>query len=148
MAQDILFLITGSVGAQVPTPVYFENDGTGNVPFSQPSIAGVPVSPTAPMPVGTNPGLRTQIALDVGTITNAGTAVVAIATGHRTAGALLQTGNAAGFYVNEIGTAGTTVGNGTMFVFQYQVWQPSPSTGAVSVNATVSGVVLSGWGLQ
>jgi len=146
MAQDILFLITGSVGAQVATPVYFANDGTANVPFSQPSIGGVPVTSSAGLP--TAPSLRTQLALDANTVTNAGTAVTAILAGHRTAGGLLQTSNAAGFYVNEIGTAGTTVAGGTMFVFQNQVWSPQPSTAAVSVNATVNGLVISGFGMQ
>ena len=123
---------------------------TGNYSLgSTPFINGAPVSSTNPLPTQAeaDPPTLTQAPLDVTTVVTAGTAVTVLNAGHRNAGGLLQTGNAAGFYVNEIGTAGTTVAGGSIFVQQNQPYAPAPTAGAVSVNATASGVVISGWGL-
>ena len=110
-------------------PFYVVNDGTAN------SFAS-------------SPGQRTQLPLDNGEIVTGGDAVDAINAGHRTAGGTLQTTNAAGFYVNEISTAGTVAADGTIFVPQNTIWNVTPGSGPVSINASDDGVVISGFGLQ
>jgi hypothetical protein len=129
MTLQTVQLIIGAPGSQVAQAFYADYDGTAYTLCSSP----------AP---------RTQVPLDENEILNSGTAVTAISAGHRTAGGILQTGNAAGMYVNEITTAGTVVANGTVFVPENTIYQVTPGTGPVSVNATASAVIISGFGLQ
>ena len=92
----------------------------------------------------------TVVPLDVGTVATGGTAVTALASGHATAGGFVGTSNAAGICVDQYQTAGTVTGtpSTTWCVYPGQPYALVPSTHAVSVNSTASGVSIVGEGLQ
>jgi hypothetical protein len=129
MTLQTVSLIIGQPGSQMAQSFYADYDGTAYSLCSSP----------AP---------RTKVPLDETEVLTAGTAVTVLNAGHATAGAVLQTGNAAGMYVNEITTAGTTVANGTVFVPENTIYEAAPGTGPISVNATANGVIISGFGQQ
>ena len=98
-----------------------------------------------------SPGLRTLIPLDVKTVTTGGTAVTAIAAGHRAAGGWLQNpkGATIDLCINEIGTAsGTTSSGDTTCIQPGQSYTVAPAAGAVSVITTDSSHPFSGYGMN
>lgn len=89
--------------------------------------------------------------LDVKTVTTGGTAVVALAAGHRTAGGWLLNPSTAtiALCINEIGTAvGTTSSGDTTCIQPGQVYTLSASVLEVSVISSDSSHPFSGLGLQ
>jgi hypothetical protein len=101
--------------------------------------------------VTTNPGVRTIIALDVNTVTTGGTAVTALATGHRTAGGWIYNPSTAtvNLCISEIGAASGTTSQGNLTCIPPdRTYQLSPSTNAVSVVSSDALHPFSGYGLQ
>lgn len=102
-------------------------------------------------PVVTTPGQRTQVTLDAKTVTTGGTAVTAIAIGHRTAGGFLQNpaGATVALCINEIGIAtGTTSSGDTTCIPPGTPYNVAPAAGAVSVISSDSSHPFSGYGMQ
>ena len=88
--------------------------------------------------------------LDNSTVTTGGTAVVALVAGKRTGGGFLfnPTTATAPLCINETGTA-TTAGQGATTCIGVGVtYRLSPSVLPVSVNATDSAHIFSGYGIQ
>lgn len=99
----------------------------------------------------TNPGARTVVTLDVKTVTTGGTAVTAIAAGHRTAGGFLlnPVGATIALCINEIGAAsGTTSSGDTTCIQPGQSYTVAPASTAVSVVSSDSAHPFSGEGLN
>jgi hypothetical protein len=142
-----------SPGPGIPTP-----SGTlGGVGIYCWSGTAVVMCPSAPATqavsgaVSTNPGARTLVPLDIAAVTTGGTAVTALAAGHRTAGGWLQNPPTATIplCINEIGTAsGTTSAGSTTCIAQGQVYLITPAAGAVSVISSDSAHPFSGIGLN
>lgn len=94
---------------------------------------------------------RAILALDVSSVTTGGTAVTALAAGHRTAGGWIMNPTTAttNLGINEIGTAsGTTSAGSTTFIAPGQSYSLVPSPNAVSVIASDSSHAFSGYGFQ
>ena len=109
------------------------------------------VSGGVPIAVTTTPGPRTIVTLDVKTVTTGGTAVTAIAAGHRTAGGFLQNpvGATTNLCINEIGTAsGTTSSGDTTCIQPGQSYTVAPAATGVSVISSDSSHPFSGYGLN
>ena len=103
------------------------------------------------IPVTISPGPRTIVPLDVSTVTTGGTAVTALATGHKTAGGFLYNpiGATINLCINEQGTASGTTSAGALTCIQPgQAYTLAPSAGAVSVITSDSSHPFSGYGLQ
>lgn len=101
--------------------------------------------------VTTTPGQRVLVPLDIATVTTGGTAVAALAVGHKTAGGWIANPVTAtvNLGINEIGTAaGTTSAGNTTFILPGQSYALTPSAGAVSVISSDSAHPFSGIGLQ
>mgnify|MGYP001549993405 CR=1 FL=1 len=84
-------------------------------------------------------------------VTTGGTAVTALAAGHRTGGGWIQNPASAStnLGINEIGTAsGTTSAGNTTFILPGQTYQLAPSGNAVSVISSDSAHAFSGYGFQ
>jgi hypothetical protein len=117
----------------------------------QAMAGGADVSSINPLPV-TLSGAVTTVninPLDVAVVTTGGTAVTAIgATGRLTGGWIHNPASATtNLGINEIGTASGTTSNGnTTFIAPGQTYQLAPSANAVSVIASDSGHVFSGYG--
>jgi hypothetical protein len=122
-------------------------------------IIAVPVDENNPLPVTggggsvtTSPGTRTLVTLDVKLVTTGGTAVTAIAAGHRTAGGFIQNPgapNAVNLCINEIGTAtGTTTNGDTICIPPGASYTVSPTAGAVSVVSSDANHAFGGMGIQ
>jgi hypothetical protein len=98
------------------------------------------------------PGGEVTIApLDASVVVTGGTAVEALAFANRTAGGWIHNPASAttNLGINEIGTASGTTSNGnTTFIAPGQTYQLAPSTNPVSVIASDSGHVFSGYGFQ
>ena len=89
--------------------------------------------------------------LDVATVTTGGTAVMAIAAGHRSSGGWIQNPNVAtvNLCINEKGAAtGTTSAGDTTCIGPGQVYLLAASGNAVSVVASDSAHAFSGYGWQ
>lgn len=119
----------------------------------QPMTAGADVSSSNPLPVAlsSGPAAVTLTPLDAASVVTGGTAVTALAAGHRTAGGWIQNPSTAttNLGINEIGTAsGTTSAGNTTFIIPGQTYQLAPSANAVSVIASDSGHAFSGYGFQ
>lgn len=119
----------------------------------QAMAAGADVSAANPLPVSLASGPAAVVigSLDANTVVTGGTAVVALAAGHRTAGGWIQNPTTAttNLGINEIGTAsGTTSLGDTTFILPGQTYQLAPSANAVSVIASDSGHQFSGYGFQ
>jgi hypothetical protein len=113
----------------------------------------VPTSAATPIPTvaASTPGLLTIVPLDVSTVTTGGTAVTALAAGHRNKGGWLQNPKAAGadLCVNEQGTATGTVSAGsTTCIAAGQSYSLTPNAGAVSVVSSDSAHPFSGMGFN
>lgn len=103
------------------------------------------------VPEATKPGPVTIVPLDVSTVTTGGTAVTALAAGHRTAGGFLQNpiGATVSLCVNEQGTAtGTTSAGATTCVAPGNSYTLVPAANAVSVITSDSAHPFSGEGLN
>lgn len=132
------------------------SDSVGTVIQRRQGTSGgvaVPVDETNPLPVTstTSPGARTLVTLDVKTVTTGGTAVTAIAAGHRTAGGFLQNpkGATIDLCINEISTAtGTTSSGDTTCIVPGASYTVAPAAGAVSVITSDSSHPYSGYGMQ
>jgi hypothetical protein len=153
-------------GGTNPPPMTAVGAGTAGTPAggvaSVQGVAGgtpVPVSgaffqATQPVSgaVSTTPGTRTLVPLDVAAVTTGGTAVTAIAAGHRTAGGVLQNppGATINLCINEVsGTAsGTTSAGSTICILPGQSYALAPSPNAVSVITSDSAHPFAGYGLQ
>ena len=99
----------------------------------------------------TSPAARTIVPLDVSTVTTGGTAVTALAAGHRSAGGFLTNpkGATVDLCINEQGTAsGTTSAGATTCVSPGQAYQLAATAGAVSVVTSDSSHPFSGYGLN
>lgn len=97
------------------------------------------------------PSTRTIVALDASTVTAGGTAVTALATGHRTAGGWISNPSTATvpLCISEIGAAsGTTSQGNTTCITPGQIEQLTPSANAVSVVSSDSAHPFSGYGFQ
>lgn len=97
------------------------------------------------------PGLRVVFSLDVSIVTTGGTAVTAIAQGHRTAGGWLFNPASAtvNLCINEIGTASGTASQGDLTcIVPGQTFLVVPGSGPVSVVTSDSLHPFSGegWG--
>ena len=106
---------------------------------------------TGPLVINSSPSARTLVTLDVKTVTTGGTAVTAIASGHRTAGGFLQNPPTAtvNLCINEIGTAtGTTSSGDTTCIVPGQSYTVAATSGAVSVISSDSSHPFSGYGQQ
>jgi hypothetical protein len=91
------------------------------------------------------------VSLDAATVTTGGTAVTALAAGHRTSGGWIQNPTAAtiALCINEKGTAaGTTSSGDTTCIAPGQVYLLAASGNAVSVVSSDSAHVFSGIGWQ
>jgi hypothetical protein len=100
--------------------------------------------------VTTFPGPLQIVTLDVKTVTTGGTAVTAIANGHRSAGGVIHnpTGAAAELCINELGTAsGTNSSGDTTCIAAGVTWPLAPSIAPVSVISSDSSHPFSGYGL-
>jgi hypothetical protein len=100
---------------------------------------------------GSNPGVRTIVALDVATVTTGGTAVTALSAGHRTAGGWLQNpiGATINLCINEQGAASGTTSAGALTCIQPgQTYTLTPAAAAVSVITSDSSHPFSGYGLN
>ena len=89
--------------------------------------------------------------LDVATVTTGGTAVTALAAGHRSSGGWIQNPNVAtvNLCINEKGTAaGTTSAGDTTCIVPGQVYLLAASGNAVSVVSSDSAHPFSGYGWQ
>ncbi len=94
-------------------------------------------------------GITVLLPLDVSTVTTGGTAVTALAAGHRVKGGWLQNPNAAtvNLCINELGTAsGTTSSGNTTCIVPGQTYLLAPSGNAVSVVSSDSAHGFSGYG--
>lgn len=96
----------------------------------------------------TKPAPFTIVALDIATVTTAGTPVTVLNLGHFNAGGFIHTINPAGMFVAQIGNAGTVDGGNTMYVLPSQPYDVIPNLGSVTVNSTVNGLAISGYGLN
>lgn len=91
----------------------------------------------------------TPTALDAFTVATGGTAVVALTAGHRPGGGwIMNPSTTTALCINEIGTATTTPSGNTTCIAPGQAYNLLPAAGAVSVNATDSAHVFSGYGIQ
>ena len=91
------------------------------------------------------------LSLDVATVTTGGTAVTAIAAGHRSSGGWIQNPNVAtvNLCINEKGTAtGTTSAGDTICIVPGQVYLLAASGNAVSVVSSDSAHPFAGYGWQ
>lgn len=91
------------------------------------------------------------VSLDAATVTTGGTAVTAIAAGHRTSGGWIQNPNVAtvNLCINEKGTAtGTTSAGDTICIVPGQVYSLVASGNAVSVVSSDSAHPFAGYGWQ
>ncbi len=106
-----------------------------------------PVTQAAPFP--TAPGQVVSVPLDIAMVTTGGTAVTAIAAGHRTAGGWIQnpSGAQVSLCINEIGTASGTASSGnTVCIGPGLSYNISPGAGAVSVISSDSAHTFAGLG--
>lgn len=92
----------------------------------------------------TKPAPITLVPLDDATLTTAGTPVNVLNAGNAIAGGYIIL-SAAG-NVNQIGTAGTTVGGSNVPAFAGSAFNIIPSANAVSVVSPTAGVTVSGYG--
>lgn len=102
-------------------------------------------------PLFVKPTPLTVTTLDIKTVTTGGTAVVAIAASHRSAGGFIQNpvGATIALCINEIGTAtGTTSSGDTTCIQPGQSYSVAPASTAVSVISSDSSHPFSGYGLQ
>jgi hypothetical protein len=88
--------------------------------------------------------------LDVATVTTGGTAVTALAAGHRTSGGWIQNPAAAttSLCINEVGTATTTAGGNITCIAPGQTYLLAANSGAVSVVSADGPHPFSGYGFQ
>lgn len=88
--------------------------------------------------------------LDVATVTTGGTAVTALAAGHRTSGGWLQNPPTAtaNLCINERGTATTTAGGDVTCIVPGQTYLLAPTRDAVSVVSTDGPHPFTGYGWQ
>jgi hypothetical protein len=94
--------------------------------------------------------LAQMVTLDVKTVTTGGTAVQALAPGHRNSGGWLQNPSTAtvGLCINELGTASGTSSNGdTTCIAPGQSYNLIPSPKGVSVVTSDAAHAFSGYGL-
>lgn len=99
----------------------------------------------------TTPAQRTIVPLDTAAVTTGGTAVTALAAGHRTAGGFLfnPIGATVNLCINEQAVAsGTTSAGGLTCILPGQPYELSPASGAVSVVTSDSSHPFSGYGLN
>lgn len=143
--QTIVYLVDGN---GVKQPFYADWDGTAYVLFSQPYVNGVPVSSTNQMPVLSKPSPFTVISLNQSEVVTANQPIIALNAGNCTAGGLLITSDPNGFYVNQAGVASTSPSGSTFFIGAGVPFALLPSVGPVYVNATESGLIIQGYGLQ
>lgn len=114
----------------------------------------VPVDESNPLPVtvaGTTPGSRTIVPLDVATVTTGGTAVTALAAGHRSAGGWLYNPATAtvNLCINEVAAAsGTTTASSLICIPPDRTYNLTPSANAVSVVSSDSAHPFGGMGYQ
>ena len=102
-----------------------------------------------PFPVA--PGTLALVPLDISIVTTGGTAVTALAAGHRNKGGWIHNPSTATIKlcVNEQGTAAGTSSSGpTTCILPDQTYQLSPNGGAVSVISSDSAHVFSGQGFN
>ena len=148
-------------GASIPVTGTITPSGTQDVNQKQVNGAtinvGVGAASTGTQRVTTStdstvgPSQRTLVTLDINTVTTGGTAVTAIAAGHRTAGGFLQNpkGATIDLCINEIGTAtGTTSSGNTTCIIPGQTYTVSPASTGVSVITSDSSHPFSGYGLN
>lgn len=116
------------------------------------NLSDWPVSPTYPCPVSTTPGSLTLHALDVATVTTGGTAVTALAAGHRTKGGWLlnPSGASINLCINEQGAtaSGTTSAGALICIAPGASFNLAPSPLAVSVVTSDSTHPFAGEGYQ
>lgn len=108
-----------------------------------------PVSVTNPCPVTTTPGTLVLVPLDVATVTTGGTAVTALATGHRNKGGWLlnPSGATVNLCINEQTTAsGTTSAGALICIAPGSSFNLAPSPLAVSVVTSDSAHPFAGEG--
>ena len=97
------------------------------------------------------PTSLTLVPLDVASVTTGGTAVTALAAGHRTAGGWIQNpvGATTALCIDEIDTAtGTTSSGNTTCVQPGQIYNLAPGTGAVTVVSSDNTHAFSGEGFE
>lgn len=87
------------------------------------------------------------VALDIPTVTTAGTAVNALSAGHAIKGGVLFNPNAYPIFYAQIGAAGTVASGNTYPIAAGTSAGLFPSASAVSVNAGTNGAVVCGNGL-
>lgn len=123
------------------TPGYLSTTCPGVGPCFMPYGSGVP----------TKSATQTIVPLDVSTVTTGGTAVTALAAGHRTAGGWIQNPSTAtiNLCINEVGTAsGTTSAGSLTCIVPGQTYNLAAAAGAVSVISSDSSHPFSGYGFQ
>lgn len=148
-------------GAAIPVTGSFTPSGTTDVNQKQVNGATINVGPgassTGTQRVTTSsdstigPASRTLVTLDVKTVTTGGTAVTAIAAGHRTFGGFIQNPPSAtvNLCINEIATAtGTTSSGDTTCIQPGVAYKVAPASTAVSVISSDSSHPFSGYGLN
>lgn len=114
-------------------------------------LALLALAPTAHAATVTAIGPQTIVPLDVAVVTTGGTAVTAIAVGHRTAGGWIMNpkGALADLCINEVATAsGTTSAGSLTCVPPGATYLVTPSAGSVSVVSSDSNHAFSGLGIQ
>jgi hypothetical protein len=160
-AKRIALAFVGAVAiplailAQTPPPVATTaSQGYGTLAYCWDTVALAVVACGSGHTGGTvssSPGLRTSVPLDIATVTTGGSAVTALAAGHRTAGGWIANPSTAtvNLGINEIGTAAGTTGAGnTTFIAPGQTYTLAPSANAVSVISSDSTHPFSGYGWQ
>ena len=127
---------SNAVGAQIPQPVMV--DSHGNVCVTGGAGAG-------------GGGSGVQVALDASQVVTGGTAVTALAAGHRTHGGWLANPSTAAINlcINELATAsGTTSAGSLTCIVPGQTYVLAASAAAVSVVSSDSAHAFSGYGMQ
>ena len=149
--MQILWLLLALVAVVFPAHAQKLQPSTGIMLTAPTDGAGNACTSAAPCSNTTTPGSLTIVPLDVSTVTTGGTAVTALASGHRTKGGWLQNPPSAviNLCINEQGTAtGTTSAGTTTCITPGTVYVLTPAAGAVSVISSDSSHPFSGMGWQ
>ncbi len=128
-----------------------KSDCNASAGYSAGSGRPLTMGPDGALCAQTAPSARTLVPLDITTVTTGGTAVAALAAGHRTKGGWIHNPASAtiNLCINEQGSAsGTTSAGATTCIAPGQTYSLAPAAGAVSVISSDSSHPFSGMGFN